>query len=91
MVGERDDIWMGADHVWFLGVNIVTGWQAAEYEQMNLWPGNKYFGYRYIPQKSPQISKTPLLPSNKHFKIQTPIKPILHNIITQEEAVSLRG
>lgn len=30
-----------------LGVNIVTGWQAAEYEQMNVWPGNEYFGYRY--------------------------------------------
>ncbi|OQV11351.1 hypothetical protein CLAIMM_15197 [Cladophialophora immunda] len=29
------------------GVNIVTGWQAAEYEQMGLWPGNEYFGYRY--------------------------------------------
>ncbi|RDW94932.1 pyrimidine monooxygenase RutA [Coleophoma crateriformis] len=29
------------------GVNIVTGWQAAEYEQMSLWPGNAYFGYRY--------------------------------------------
>jgi pyrimidine oxygenase len=29
------------------GVNIVTGWQAAEYEQQGLWPGNSYFGYRY--------------------------------------------
>lgn len=29
------------------GINIVTGWQAAEYEQMGVWPGNKYFGYRY--------------------------------------------
>ncbi|KAF2111075.1 putative pyrimidine monooxygenase ruta [Lophiotrema nucula] len=29
------------------GVNIVTGWQAAEYTQMGLWPGNQYFGYRY--------------------------------------------
>jgi pyrimidine oxygenase len=29
------------------GINIVTGWQAAEYEQMGIWPGNKYFGYRY--------------------------------------------
>lgn len=29
------------------GVNIVTGWQAAEYEQMGVWPGNAYFGYRY--------------------------------------------
>ncbi|KAK4942946.1 hypothetical protein LTR10_017330 [Elasticomyces elasticus] len=29
------------------GINIVTGWQAAEYSQMGLWPGNAFFGYRY--------------------------------------------
>jgi pyrimidine oxygenase len=29
------------------GVNIVSGWQAAEYSQMGMWPGNEYFGYRY--------------------------------------------
>ncbi|ETS83435.1 Pyrimidine monooxygenase RutA [Pestalotiopsis fici W106-1] len=29
------------------GVNIVTGWQAAEYTQMGVWPGDAYFGYRY--------------------------------------------
>jgi pyrimidine oxygenase len=29
------------------GINIVTGWQEAEYSQMSMWPGNKYFGYRY--------------------------------------------
>jgi pyrimidine oxygenase len=29
------------------GVNIVTGWQPAEYEQMSIWPSNEYFGYRY--------------------------------------------
>lgn len=29
------------------GVNIVSGWQAMEYSQMGLWPGNEYFGYRY--------------------------------------------
>ncbi|KXT05408.1 hypothetical protein AC578_11066 [Pseudocercospora eumusae] len=29
------------------GVNIVTGWQQAEYTQMGLWPGDQYFGYRY--------------------------------------------
>lgn len=29
------------------GVNIVTGWQKMEYEQMGLWPGDAYFGYRY--------------------------------------------
>jgi pyrimidine oxygenase len=29
------------------GINVVTGWQKAEYEQMGLWPGDEYFGYRY--------------------------------------------
>ncbi|KAI1759327.1 pyrimidine utilization protein A [Hypoxylon sp. FL1150] len=29
------------------GVNIVTGWQSAEYSQMGLWPGDEYYGYRY--------------------------------------------
>ncbi|OTB06765.1 hypothetical protein M426DRAFT_9198 [Hypoxylon sp. CI-4A] len=29
------------------GINIVTGWQPAEYSQMGLWPGDEYFGYRY--------------------------------------------
>ncbi|MDJ0389213.1 pyrimidine utilization protein A [Roseomonas sp. E05] len=29
------------------GVNIVSGWQKAEYEQMGLWPGEGYFARRY--------------------------------------------
>src|ERR1700760_1250169 len=29
------------------GVNIVSGWAKAEYEQMGLWPGDDYFRYRY--------------------------------------------
>lgn len=29
------------------GINIVSGWQSAEYEQMGLWPGDDYFKYRY--------------------------------------------
>jgi pyrimidine oxygenase len=29
------------------GINIVTGWQKREYEQMGLWPGDFYFGNRY--------------------------------------------
>ena len=29
------------------GVNIVSGWQKAEYEQMGLWPGAEHFGRRY--------------------------------------------
>jgi len=29
------------------GINIVSGWAKGEYEQMNIWPGDAYFGYRY--------------------------------------------
>ena len=29
------------------GVNIVSGWQKAEYEQMGLWPGEGHFARRY--------------------------------------------
>lgn len=29
------------------GINIVTGWAKAEYDQMGMWPGDAYFGYRY--------------------------------------------
>jgi pyrimidine oxygenase len=29
------------------GINIVSGWAKAEYDQMGLWPGDDYFGYRY--------------------------------------------
>jgi len=29
------------------GVNIVSGWAPGEYQQMGLWPGDEYFGYRY--------------------------------------------
>jgi pyrimidine oxygenase len=29
------------------GVNIVTGWQPKEYEQMGLWPGDEHFARRY--------------------------------------------
>ncbi|HWU02291.1 MAG TPA: pyrimidine utilization protein A [Novosphingobium sp.] len=29
------------------GVNIVSGWAKGEYTQMNMWPGDDYFGYRY--------------------------------------------
>ena len=28
------------------GINIVSGWQKAEYEQTGLWPGDDCFGYR---------------------------------------------
>lgn len=29
------------------GVNLVTGWQRAEYDQMGLWPGDAHFSHRY--------------------------------------------
>ncbi|MBE9607134.1 pyrimidine utilization protein A [Acetobacteraceae bacterium H6797] len=29
------------------GVNIVSGWQKAEYEQMDIWPGEEHFARRY--------------------------------------------
>ncbi|MFZ2871553.1 pyrimidine utilization protein A [Zavarzinia sp.] len=29
------------------GVNLVTGWQKAEYDQMGLWPGEEHFATRY--------------------------------------------
>ncbi|MGO9945500.1 MAG: pyrimidine utilization protein A [Steroidobacteraceae bacterium] len=29
------------------GINIVSGWHAAEYSQMGLWPGDAFFGERY--------------------------------------------
>jgi pyrimidine oxygenase len=29
------------------GVNIVSGWQQAEYEQMGMWPGEVHFARRY--------------------------------------------
>jgi pyrimidine oxygenase len=29
------------------GVNLITGWQKAEYDQMGLWPGDDHFKHRY--------------------------------------------
>lgn len=29
------------------GLNVVTGWQAPEYTQMGMWPGDAYFAKRY--------------------------------------------
>ena len=29
------------------GVNLVTGWQKPEYDQMGMWPGDDYFASRY--------------------------------------------
>jgi pyrimidine oxygenase len=33
------------------GINIVSGWQKAEYEQMDLWPGAEHYARRYEPHK----------------------------------------
>lgn len=30
-----------------IGVNIVSGWQEAEYSQMGLWPGQEHYSRRY--------------------------------------------
>tara|TARA_Y100001970_G_scaffold124859_1_gene154569 strand:+ start:16483 stop:17529 length:1047 start_codon:yes stop_codon:yes gene_type:complete len=30
-----------------VGLNIVTGWNRPEYEQMGLWPGDDYYEHRY--------------------------------------------
>jgi pyrimidine oxygenase len=30
-----------------IGINVITGWQRAEYEQMGLWPGQPHFEQRY--------------------------------------------
>src|ERR1700716_864505 len=29
------------------GINLITGWQKAEYDQMGLWPGEDHFKHRY--------------------------------------------
>src|SRR5260221_11214702 len=29
------------------GINIVSGWQKAEYDQMGLWPGEAFYARRY--------------------------------------------
>jgi pyrimidine oxygenase len=29
------------------GLNVITGWQRPEYQQMGLWPGDAYFARRY--------------------------------------------
>jgi pyrimidine oxygenase len=42
MAATIDDISRGR-----FGVNIVSGWQQAEYSQMGLWPGEAHFARRY--------------------------------------------
>src|SRR5262249_3396623 len=42
MASTIDDISGGR-----FGLNLVTGWQSAEYTQMGLWPGNEHYRNRY--------------------------------------------
>jgi pyrimidine oxygenase len=42
MIATLDDISGGRG-----GLNIVTGWNRAEYAQMGLWPGDHYYEQRY--------------------------------------------
>ncbi len=29
------------------GLNVITGWQRPEYDQMGIWPGDEFFAHRY--------------------------------------------
>ncbi|WP_428391440.1 pyrimidine utilization protein A [Lichenicoccus sp.] len=42
MAATIDDISGGR-----FGLNVITGWQKPEYDQMGLWPGDDYFARRY--------------------------------------------
>jgi len=42
MTSTVDDVSQGR-----FGLNLITGWQKAEYEQMGLWPGEKHYTHRY--------------------------------------------
>jgi pyrimidine oxygenase len=42
MAATIDDVAPGR-----FGINIVSGWQEAEYSQMGLWPGKQHFDKRY--------------------------------------------
>jgi pyrimidine oxygenase len=42
MASTIDDISGGR-----FGLNLVTGWQKAEYDQMGLWPGEQHYSQRY--------------------------------------------
>ena len=46
MIATIDDISDGR-----CGLNIVTGWNKAEYEQMGMWPGNSHYTERYTYAK----------------------------------------
>ncbi len=42
MASTIDDISGGR-----FGLNLITGWQRAEYDQMGLWPGSEHYARRY--------------------------------------------
>tara|TARA_Y100001970_G_scaffold252831_1_gene326959 strand:+ start:336 stop:1391 length:1056 start_codon:yes stop_codon:yes gene_type:complete len=46
MIATIDDISHGR-----CGLNIVTGWNKAEYEQMGMWPGSSHYNERYAYAK----------------------------------------
>jgi len=51
------------------GVNIVSGWQKAEYEQMGIWPGEEHFAHRYeICSEYVQVMKDLWADGHSDFK-----------------------
>ncbi|PZW48806.1 pyrimidine oxygenase [Humitalea rosea] len=51
------------------GVNIVSGWQKAEYEQMGIWPGEEHFAHRYeICSEYVQVMKDLWATGHSDFK-----------------------
>lgn len=42
MTSTIDDVSNGR-----FGLNLITGWQKAEYSQMGIWPGEKHYTHRY--------------------------------------------
>jgi pyrimidine oxygenase len=56
------------------GVNIVSGWAKDEYEQMGLWPGEKYFGYRY-DYSTEYVTVMKELWENRHVGLQGRVLP----------------
>ena len=56
------------------GVNIVSGWAKAEYEQMGLWPGEEHFGKRY-DYSTEYVTILRELWETGHLELQGPVLP----------------
>lgn len=56
------------------GVNIVSGWAKDEYEQMGLWPGEAYFGYRY-DYSTEFVTVMKELLGDRHVRLQGQVLP----------------